>query len=84
MGQQDELKKLTAEQETYLVMSRKVTEVRLNRQLELYQEKNKTEKNKTQINKKRCFEALYDLAKGKPRWSNRYFLCRCSFFFIKE
>lgn len=59
MGQQDELKKLTSEQKTYLVMSRKVTEVHLNRQLELYQGK----KPKTDINKKMCFKALYDLAK---------------------
>lgn len=44
MGQEDELKKLTSEQEIYLVTSRKVTEVHLNRQLDLYQE-NKTKQN---------------------------------------
>lgn len=49
MEQQDELKKLTSEQETYLVMSRKVTEVHVNRLLELCQEENKTQINKKKI-----------------------------------
>lgn len=49
MGQQDELKKLTSEQETYLVMWRKVTEVHVNRLLELCQEENKTQINKKKI-----------------------------------